>query len=53
MEKRICDYCGQSLRSIGTSRKNGRDNLFDWTKRKYHKKCFREKSLNEKYKKTI
>ncbi len=52
MEKRLCDYCGNALKVIGTHRKNGRDvYLFDWSKRKYHKKCFKEVKTLEKYKK--
>jgi hypothetical protein len=52
MDKRICIHCGGSLKIIGTHRKNGRDIfLVDWSKREYHKKCFKVVKQLEKYKK--
>ena len=40
-----CAHCNKSLRSIGKQRKNGRyfigNDGNDWSKRLYHKKCWK------------
>jgi hypothetical protein len=41
-EKRLCKYCGKTLRSIGLDRANGKTDHSDWSKRKYHKKCWKQ-----------
>jgi hypothetical protein len=41
-EKRICQSCGKTLRSIGPDRANGKEGKTDWNKRKYHSKCYKK-----------
>ena len=45
--------CEKPLRLIGADRKNGKlvNNTTgkDWGTRKYHKKCWKEKKLTDKY----
>ena len=41
--KRTCKWCSKSLVAIGTSRANGKANHSDWSTRKYHKACYKEK----------
>lgn len=36
-----CSKCGKELKSVGTSRKNGKDHP-DWETRNMHKKCWKE-----------
>ena len=38
---RICKHCMKPLKTIGTSRKNGNPRYHDWSKRQYHKKCWK------------
>jgi hypothetical protein len=48
VEKKKCAHCGKTLVPIGDKRKNGKCHI-DWEKRKYHKKCLKEKELLEYY----
>ena len=36
-----CKKCNKTLRAIGYNRRNGACH-FDWDKRKFHKKCFKQ-----------
>ena len=37
-----CLECEKPLKSIGTSRKNGKTTHGDWATREYHKCCWKE-----------
>ena len=49
-----CEHCGKPLRLIGLDRKSGKilnnSNGKDWSGRKYHKKCYKEKMKYEEIK---
>ena len=46
-----CEHCNKALKSIGTNRKNGHaysaNNGADWVKRRFHKKCLKEREQAE------
>ena len=47
IENRYCEICKKKLKLIGASNKNNKKSFYyDWTTRKYHKKCYKE---NEYY----
>ena len=52
-QTRICEHCGKPLRAIGLDRANGKPgrkgSFNDWSKRKYHKKCYKEARQQRHY----
>ena len=50
--KGYCEWCGGILVAVGSARANGADHD-DWTTRKLHKRCFKEKREIEKREKRI
>jgi hypothetical protein len=43
LKNRKCELCKGTLKMIGFQRLNGKDiKLFDWSKRKYHKRCYKK-----------
>ena len=49
-----CEYCGKPLKKIGYDRSNGRlyagNGGKDWSGRRYHKKCYKDVMLFERFK---
>jgi hypothetical protein len=39
--KKKCKACGRTLIAVGHARKNGKNHK-DWSKREYHKQCWKE-----------
>lgn len=37
----MCLMCNKKLIIIGLNRVNGKDDIKDWIKRRYHKKCYK------------
>ena len=50
--KGYCEWCGGILVAVGSARANGADHD-DWTTRKLHKRCYKEKKEMEKREKRI
>tara|TARA_R100000734_G_scaffold17458_1_gene13784 strand:+ start:1554 stop:1826 length:273 start_codon:yes stop_codon:yes gene_type:complete len=50
--KGYCEWCGGILVAVGSARANGADHD-DWTTRKLHKRCYKEKKEEEKREKRI
>ena len=44
---RLCKHCKKPLKVFGLDRKNGVDHHSDWSKRPYHKKCWKVLLLNK------
>ena len=42
-----CEHCCKKLVPIGRARENGKQTHDDWTRRKYHKKCWKELMKDE------
>ena len=41
-----CEWCGGTLVAVGHARANGADHE-DWSTRKFHKQCYKEKKEEE------
>ena len=39
-DKKKCEWCKKTLPVFGIDRKNGKESFGDWSKRKFHKKCY-------------